>query len=254
MEAQPDTSTRLEALLAEVRKNLRPGADDQVQSELAKVLKLLPYLRASEYAHLIGSAEVAIAALLIEQPNVKLAEGVRESIEFHVRPARNPMTAILRGGTPPTRVILGLGVLLYFALPFAVVYLPRWLDRRELFGIQTELLFIVGFAGALGSIVSIMVRIQDFAGLRDIDPSVLFFTGFFKPVVGASFALFVFAVIQSGLIPVTIKEGTERYFLLALSFVAGFSERFARDIVSSTERQVGGTTSNVPADGKPKGG
>lgn len=254
MEAQPDTATRLDALMADVRKNLRPGSEDQVQSELAKILKLLPYLRSNEYAHLIGSAEIAIAALLVDKPNVKLAEGLRESIEFHVRPARNPLTAIIRGGTPPTRVILGLGVLLYLALPLAFIQLPRWLDRKELFGIETELLIMVAFAGALGSIVSIMVRIQDFAGLKDTDPSVLFFTGFFKPVIGASFALFIFAAIRSGLIPVTIKEGTERYFLLALAFVAGFSERFARDIVSSTERKVGGASGVDSGDGKPSGG
>ena len=63
-------------------------------------------------------------------------------------------------------------------------------------------------------------------------------------MVGAAFALFVFAVLRSGLIPVTINEGTDRYFFLALSFVAGFSERFAKDIVRTTEGQIAGSSTN----------
>jgi hypothetical protein len=269
MEPQPDSSplTRLEAflaepqirsdpvarldnLLADVRNNLRPGAAGRVQSELARLLKLLPCLRTAEHAHLIGSAEVAVAALLAQKPNMKLAKSVRESIQLQVSPASHPMTAVVREGGPPSRVILGLGtllfLLLYVATPLAVLQLPSWLaGLEEFFGIQAQLFVIVAVGGAVGSIVSMMARIQDFAGLKGTDPSVLFFTGFFKPVIGASFALFIFALIQSGLIPVTIKPGTEKYFLLALSFICGFSERLARDVVSSSGREVGQVATTV---------
>jgi hypothetical protein len=72
----------------------------------------------------------------------------------------------------------------------------------------------------------------------------LFLTGFFKPVVGISFALFVFAVISSGLLPVAVNPEKSRYFFAALSFVAGFSERFARDVVVKTEATVAGGEKN----------
>jgi hypothetical protein len=63
----------------------------------------------------------------------------------------------------------------------------------------------------------------------------------FKPVIGASFAMFVFSVLHAGLIPITIQDDKASYFFLALAFVSGFSERFARDIANNAERQVAGS-------------
>ena len=116
--------------------------------------------------------------------------------------------------------------------------LPKITGQKVIFGIDVSILLWVGLAGALGSIVSIMVRLQDFTLLPNGDPSILFFTGFFKPVVGASFALFVFAALKAGLIPVTIESDKEMYFFMALSFVSGFSERFAKDIATKTEQKI----------------
>ena len=235
-----DSAARIDDLLAETKRSLRPGLDDNVQEELAAILGLLPYLRRSDYSHLIGVAEIAILALLSDPPNLKLAQEARQRLSHQIRPLRNPFAAVLRGGTPPTRVILGLGTLLYLAIPMLLTFLPGFLDQKYIAGIESQYFLVVAFAGAIGSIVSIMVRIQDFSGLHDVDPAVLFFTGFFKPMVGASFALFVFSALKAGIIPVTVNEEAELYFFMAFSFVAGFSERFAKDIVKTTERRIGG--------------
>ncbi len=111
------------------------------------------------------------------------------------------------------------------------------------------MLLSVGLAGALGSIVSIMVRIQQFANTKLKDPSLLFWTGLFKPVIGSSFALFVFCAVNSGLIPLTTRfdpgKPETTYVFLAFSFVAGFSERFAKDVAAKTEgflQNTGGQT------------
>ena len=103
---------------------------------------------------------------------------------------------------------------------------------------ESSLFVLVAIAGAVGSAVSIMVRIQDFMHLKNTDPSVLFFTGFFKPIIGTAFALFVFAILSSGLIPVTIDPAKARYFFAALAFVSGFSERFAKDVATRTEQTI----------------
>ena len=88
-------------------------------------------------------------------------------------------------------------------------------NRDEILGIDASLLGLVAISGAIGSVVSILVRIEDFSGATHADPSILFFTGLFKPIVGIfGFSLFVFAVLSSGLIPVTINPGRERFFLL----------------------------------------
>jgi hypothetical protein len=152
---------------------------------------------------------------------------------------RRLFLGLLRGGTPSTKVILGLGTLLYLAIPLGVLFLPSIKQLNPVGGLDYSSLVNVAVAGGLGSVVSIMVRIQDFSSLTKVDPSVLFFTGFFKPVIGMSFALFVFAMLNAGLLPLAIDTTKEpwkaQYFFLALAFVAGFSERFARDIVAKTE-------------------
>jgi len=83
-----------------------------------------------------------------------------------------------------------------------------------------------------------MVRIQDFEKVKTGDPSIPFLTGVFKPIVGTCFALFVYAFLNSGLIPISSQPQSSAYFFMALSFVAGFSERFARDIASQAEKSV----------------
>lgn len=229
---------RIESLIADTKTRLGPGLDDKVQTELAELLGLLHYLTRPGYSHLVGIADIAIAALLSEPPNLKFAKATREKLSHLVRPS--PFKSIF-SGTPPTRVILGLGTLLYFAVPLLLIIAPI-IGQSYIMGLNSEHLVVVGMAGAIGSVVSIMVRIQDFSGLRNVDPSVLFFTGFFKPVVGASFAMFVFSALQADIIPIDLDPDTELYFFIALSFVAGFSERIAKDIMKTTERQIGGAT------------
>jgi hypothetical protein len=238
---------RLDALMKQVHAGLRPGMEEKVQAELGALVGLLPSLRDEDRSHLVGLAEIAVSSLLLEQPDITLAVTVRERLEKLTR-QQNWLLAMFRGGNPATTVILGLGVLLYFAIPALVIGLRVVATRETVFGIETEILLMVAFVGALGSIVSIMVRIQDFAGLQKVDASVLFFTGFFKPVIGASFAMFVFAALRSGLLPVTIQDAGARYFYFALSFVSGFSERFARDIVATMEAKgakVGGSSTTT---------
>ena len=239
-ENENDSNARIEGLIVETKKRLNRSVEDDVQTELAELLGLLHDLRRSKYTHLIGIAEIAFLALLSEQPNLKLAQQTRKDLSNRVLPSASVLASIIQGGTPSTLVIFGLGALLYFALPVLWIMGPDVLNTETIVGVETEYLLLVGVAGAIGSIVSIMVRIQDFSGLHDVDPMVLFVTGFFKPVVGASFALFVFAAFRAGLIPFTVEEGAERYFFMALSFVTGFSERFAKDIVKTTELKIGG--------------
>ncbi len=231
---------RIDALINKVNSNLQSGLDDPVQEELANWMNLLPEINSSPIPHLIGEAEVAVSALLFEKPDLTLAIRVREDIKKRVGKHRNLLIRILFGqGPPATKVILGLSALLCIGIPLSIVLL-RIIGQGSIFGVESSLLILVGFFGALGSIVSIMVRIQDFTHLTEEEPSVLFFTGFFKPIVGLSFALFVFAVLKAGLIPLAIDTGKEIYFYVALSFISGFSERFAKDIETKTEEKIMG--------------
>ena len=70
----------------------------------------------------------------------------------------------------------------------------------------------------IGSAVSIFLRIQDFSETRIVNPPALFWTGFFKPIIGAAFALFVFVAFASGLL--NVNSGVDqRFMFLTLGFI-----------------------------------
>jgi hypothetical protein len=133
---------------------------------------------------------------------------------------------------------MGLCGWLFFAIPIMFLLLPQLVGRETLFGVPAHLFLMVLVFGSVGSVVSIMVRIQDFLTLEMRDKFILYFIGAFKPIIGMAFALFVFAVIKSNILPIAIKIDSEYYFFMATSFLAGFSERFAKDIVNSLEERL----------------
>lgn len=104
------------------------------------------------------------------------------------------------------------------------------------------LVLLVTVAGALGSAISVIVRYEDLIARKRIEPLSLFFTGFFKPVVGMSFAIFLVATLESGIISIGVVEETKKVYLyVALAFVAGFSERLVQDILIKTEQRITGS-------------
>lgn len=238
MSQEENKQTEIAELADRIHAELRPGLDEKLQGELASLLGLFPRLDNSSSPILHKLARIATSALLSETPNLHLAKKLRERIENRLKLESNLIRSAIRGKSPAVRVVLGLGILLYCVIPIVIVSSAWWKGNQTVFGIDVEMLGLVGFSGALGSIVSIMVRLHQFEDAQGSNQAVQFFTGLFKPIVGSAFALFIFAVLSSGLIPVAIQTEKARYFFAALSFVAGFSERFAQDVVTKTETTV----------------
>jgi hypothetical protein len=71
--------------------------------------------------------------------------------------------------------------------------------------------------------------------------------GFFKPVVGMYSALFGFALMKSGLLPLqAATPEAELYLHMAVCFLLGFSERLAQDLFAHAEESL------VAVDGRQK--
>jgi hypothetical protein len=243
MNEEINISQRIEQLINSIKTKLHPGLEDTIQYELARLINLLQDLENSKNSnpHLIAAFEVAISALLVEKeqtPNIQLAVEIREDLEDRIYRRHRKIFIRKLTKSPSAVLILGLCILLSILIPLLLLYLPTVITQPEIFGFERPMLFLVCLVGALGSVVSIMIRIQEFAPFKYVPPLILFLTGFFKPVVGASFALFVFAVLKAGLIPVTIETSKELYFFVAVSFISGFSERFAKDIATKTEQKI----------------
>ena len=91
--------------------------------------------------------------------------------------------------------------------------------------------------GALGAIVSIILRLSEFESLGGRTRVFLIVTGALLPVVGASFAVVSYSIFASNLLQVSAEDvaltaaDSNLYIAIVVGFVSGFSERFTRGML-----------------------
>src|SRR4051795_3049434 len=94
-------------------------------------------------------------------------------------------------------------------------------------------------AGAAGAVVSVMQRINSgkFELEYDVGGPYAFFLGGLRPLIGGAFAMAITFAFDGGLLHIPVAAGADthdrRLALLVLAFLAGFSERWAQDTLTS---------------------
>jgi hypothetical protein len=107
--------------------------------------------------------------------------------------------------------------------------------------------------GAIGAVVSVIQRIN--SGSFELDYDVggpyIFFLGGLRPLIGGAFAVAISFAFDGGLLhlPVAASESTSNRHLalLVISFLAGFSERFAQDTLTSVLPEAKSAPAPTPA-------
>lgn len=229
---------RVLELSKRVRELRVSGLDERTQGLLAEVLAIIDDLCLVPDAEIqLDRAEYVITELLSPAPNLLLAERLTRQLVGRVggRLLRMLRKALLLT-MPQVAVVLGLiGSILSFG---PTGYLLARFAEHQLAGQgvvgKLDLVEIVwvGLVGAHGSALSIIVRLRDFTDRQR--PLVAFFTGLFKPFIGMSFAQLSYVLLKSGMLPVKIPLTTWVY--IAFGFLAGFSERLAKDLISVGEQ------------------
>jgi len=101
-------------------------------------------------------------------------------------------------------------------------------------------LLILLCSSFLGSVVSVITRI----GVIEAScyrPLRIFIGVLFRPLISLAFALFIYAILQTGMVSflgLSFKGGKGIAALWAVGFLAGYSERFAKDFISETETKM----------------
>ena len=214
----------------------RNGALD---SQFCRLVGLLPELKATRDRVLVREAAIVAGCLGrddIQAPTAKLIMG---GLVHRLRPF---------GGLPAAHVMLGICIFLATLLTIDVVLSYLWQtssgDLRNatenagfyLFNVSPWLMLAIVSAGGLGSIVSMLTRIHTFSALAGTDRRLLWLTGAVRPVIGIAFALFMFSVLQAQILPFHFADGPQANFeYVAFAFIAGFSERFTRGVISTME-------------------
>lgn len=136
-------------------------------------------------------------------------------------------------------------------VPLVVGFLHWHSDRNSYVGLTSLL------AGAIGAVVSVTQRINhgDFDLDYDVGRSYAFFLGGLRPIIGGAFAVVITYAITAGLLhlPIGAENATpdQRLGLLVVAFVAGFSERWAQDTITTAvpTKPPGGADSGEAATG-----
>jgi hypothetical protein len=203
--------------------------------ELAtRAAQVLTGVRERICLHLVMASASHLLSLTDAPPDAKptsiALEQERKSLDsaelYYHEAAAGQAQVVYFGGMAISMILIAAFALLGgFLLP-----LPN-IDDREFYG-------CLG-AGAVGAVVSVMQRVN--AGRFDLEYDVgrgyVRFLGALRPAMGAIFGLAIYFAINGGILNLFAlpKDGTtSRLFaLLVVAFLAGFSERWAQDTLTS---------------------
>jgi hypothetical protein len=141
------------------------------------------------------------------------------------------------------------GVVVFTVLGFLFGQL---LSSVSITGFNLQRFETVFIAGAVGAVVSVMSRMSSDESWLEYETgrSYLRLLGMFRPLIGAIFGVALYVGITSGVLQF-IKPPSDPnavfFFFAFIAFLAGFSERWARDILvppepaSSSSRAAGGS-------------
>jgi hypothetical protein len=108
------------------------------------------------------------------------------------------------------------------------------------------------FAG-MGTICSVFSRLASIDMCNETSGFILSLSGFFRPVTATLFALAIVQILKLDIVtihlppiqPEGIATSPLEHFYLLVAFLAGFSERFASDLIGRAERVI--ATSDRPS-------
>lgn len=144
------------------------------------------------------------------------------------------IAAHLNESPPLMMALLGLATSAMVAIPIGMLGIglaSQYLASDALFTREDVIrLAWVGVVGAQAAAVSLIIRLASLVR-EDSPPSLHFLNGLLKPFVGMTFAHLSYMVFASGVIAKPELATRDIYFYVSVAFAAGFSERFAKDLV-----------------------
>jgi hypothetical protein len=137
------------------------------------------------------------------------------------------------------------GISLLAIVPMLIATYLLGFDIQRVHDADTQQVITSYMAGAVGALISVMVRMNDanesasrrFSIDSEIGRRAVRRLGAFRVVVGAIFATAIYAALRGGLLQVSVPAGGRAiYFYAFISFIAGFSERWAQVVLGGAEQ------------------
>jgi hypothetical protein len=188
---------------------------------------------------LIYGALVKSLALLDSQ----LGPAPKEIIELHKRELEQAAHYYLRAASRYAKFDYFVGMLVGIFVCLLVIALGAlvWV----LFGFDAYIgKILVGclVAGGIGAVISVLSRMTFGELVLDYEAGrrLLTMFGGFRPVIGMAFGAAMWVMAGSGVLALGPSEASKiPYFQILIAFLAGFSERWAQDMLGRTADQIG---------------
>ena len=221
---------RCEALAVRVHEVLR---DTSQRLAMQSLYTVMSYLLA------FGETERAKNEQAVEQIERTTRQELKSINSYYHRAAVRSGQIVYVGG-----MLLGL---LPLAGLIAIAILLRVADWSN---VSVRIALVCFAAGGVGALISVMSRMN--AGRVNVDwefgKDTLRTLGALRPFVGGVFGVATFFALKSGVVALQVGDQTKSsYFYILFAFIAGFSERFARDML------LGATGETSAARGRTRG-
>jgi hypothetical protein len=145
-----------------------------------------------------------------------------ERVYYHHNQTKNRIRYLL-GAVAGIAVAAGVGA--------ASLLLAKSLEQF----VTTQLLVLLFVFAGIGSLTSVLTRISSIDLKRETSNFSVFVSGFSRPLIAIFFALIVYLILDTKIIDINLGNPTDTKagaIYLVTSFLCGFSERFAQDIIS----------------------
>src|SRR5262245_15945853 len=241
----------ISSLFSRLEKKLATEADPEVQAQIAHLVRLatiMPRRAVEEHRELF---ELACALLVADRPKLLVSRSLAaDLLEIHEQHAggMSRLLLVVCGNTRLNAILSAL--LTIVVLSFVVMTVMGGTVRLlraamvdstgssgvvdTLRGVPFTQLLLTVHAAFLGSVVSIVVRINSFLTRFTVTPLVTYISIVTRPVVSVLVSILVFTTLKSGLIELhglDFNTPNSFYLAWAVGFLCGFSERFAQDFV-----------------------
>jgi hypothetical protein len=216
---------------------------------------LLPVLELPSNA---AYAETAwLGALALQAGRVDVAESIYEEVNFgtsNVTALVYVMEGVLRffGAL----IVIVLICLLILAIAFSWEASTRAMHGGDISPLFTTDFFrseltkvaIGAFFGCWGGVASLPLQLPEFESLKGKSRAFLRATGTAQPIMGGIFAFVLGAVLSAKLINISVGGASDlsTWIFVVLGFLAGFSERFSRNLLNVVEGTLGGARGPAP--------
>lgn len=269
--------TDLETISADQVQRLRARArssastEPTVADELSTALGLAHQIRAGGYGVDLASErlEFIFDCLLDDAPKLTLARDERLRLQFDIYRRSGIVSrslAAISAGSSVAMVIAALiaSLIIWGAVVLLVSFLvlhPFSPVLKDMFFMNGQMLIVVAFGAFIGGVISIATRLGEFSRVSGLDPLAMFLTAMFKPLIGVILSVFIVSTLAGGVISLgfldkdmtwnvandtLVVTNKALYTLFMLSFLAGFSERFAWDFVDRAQGIAQGTPAATP--------